>query len=204
MGPTSSGKTTTVNAYIRKYPEVTRAYDTALMASERFLAYLEGTANSPVDYLPFEVEALLVRFLQNLDCVGACIADQSLHSIWAYARAAQMCGLISDRHYQTIVALALTLDRLAPRPQLAIHFRCDSNEARRRLEERERPHELRLCTINFLNALDLSYIAIVEELKDTTKVVKLDTSEISQIEALCLFERIIKESTQDTYFPVSK
>lgn len=174
------------------------------MTSERFLAYLEGTQTSPVDYLPFEVEALLVRFLQNLDCRDKCIADQSLHSIWAYARAAHQCQLIPDRHYQTIVALALTLDRLVPRPSLAVRFRCDPLEARRRLERRNRPHELNLCTPAFLRALDAAYDAVIRELEDTTPVWRLDTSDVSEAEVLDRFEKIVAAGAGETPVPTTR
>lgn len=191
LGPTSSGKTTTVRAYVQKQSDFAHAYDNALLDSERFQIYLKGTDSSPVDYLPFEVEALLIRFLQNLQCSEKCIADQSLHSIWAYARAAHSCGLISDPHFQTIVALALSLDRLAPRPSLAVHFHCDPIEARQRLELRNRTHELRLCTIDFLQALNAAYQVVVSELRDTTSVVRLDTTGRSEAEVLQRFEAIV-------------
>lgn len=192
LGHSSSGKTTTAQAAARRQGW-RYVYDSALLGGGRFADYTRilFQENDNTALLPYEVEALLVRFLQNRHAGPDCICDQGIHSIWAYARARHTLGDLSDHIYQTIYALFLTLAAESPTPRLVLRFRCDAAEARRRVEGRGRPHEATSLTTEFIAELDSAYERVIAKFPSHVRTEKIDTTGLDKAEVLERFIALI-------------
>lgn len=181
LGHSSSGKTTAAQEAARRRG-LKYVYDSALLNGSRFTAYTKAlfqeNDNGPL--LPYEVEALLVRFLQNKHAGPDCLCDQGIHSIWAYARAKYSLGDLSEHLYQTFYALFLTLAAEAPAPRLVVRFRCDSAEARRRVESRGRPHETTALSTEFIGELDRAYDRVIKKYPSTVPTRLIDTTDLDK------------------------
>ena len=159
LGSSSAGKTSTIQNALKSRPELRLNYDAALLTTDRFALYTRNLfERADASYFfPYEVEAALIRFLQNFSADANCLCDQGLYSIWAYSRAIHQRGGLDDHQYQTFYALILTLGSLAPTPRVVVRFRCDAAEARRRVEQRGRRHEIVALSESFIADLDKAY-----------------------------------------------
>ncbi|MCJ9669450.1 MULTISPECIES: deoxynucleoside kinase [unclassified Neorhizobium] len=191
LGGTSSGKSTAITSLIERHPGLTRAYDGALLQLPRFQRYFERLfkAGDSRAYLPFEIEALLIRHLQNEKLGEATIADQGIHSIWAYARAVREGGEMDDDSYQTMFALYLFLRRQMHLPKFVLHFRCDTAVARKRLELRGRAHE-KSYSRDFLDRLDQAYSVVCRDFPADISVMTIDTTHATPTEVADRLEKI--------------
>lgn len=184
LGHSASGKTTTAKAAAAKL-SMRYVYDSALLESRRFADYTAQlfTLNDRTAFLPYEVEALIVRYLQNRHAESEWLCDQGIQSIWAYARARHALGELSDNELQTIYALFLSFAAESPLPRLAVRFRCEPRVAAQRVIDRGRSHEARALPVPFLIELDRAYERVANALSDNVSVVVLDTTHLSEAEA---------------------
>ncbi len=181
LGHSASGKSTTAKA-AATMRGLRYVYDSALLESARFQHYTDrlfGQADFHA-FMPYEVEALLVRFLQNRHPAGDWICDQGVHSILAYSRARHALGELDNHIYQTIYALFLTLAAESPTPRLVVRFRCAPLEARRRLETRGRPHETTSLTVPFIEELDQAYTHILAKFPPAPAIEVIETTGVSK------------------------
>jgi deoxyadenosine/deoxycytidine kinase len=186
LGHSASGKTTAAIA-AAKARAYQYTYDSALLQSDRFAHYTAQlfAGGDKQAFLPYEVEALLVRFLQNRGPKPNWICDQGIHSIWAYARARRLLDDLDAYAYQTIYALFLTLASESPLPRLVVRFRCEATEAIKRVRTRGRPHELSALTVEFLEELDRAYGHVVASFPAGVPTELIDTTNLDQSAVLC-------------------
>lgn len=192
LGHPSSGKSTAARE-LAATSSISYVYDSALLELPRF-GYYTGKLFKEQDwryYFPYEVEAVLARFLQNIQAEHDTICDQGMHSIWAYARALCALGRIEPRVYQSFFALFLTLRSVAPWPRLVIRFRCDSSEAWRRVIERNRNHEPTALSRDFIAELDRQYEVIMADFPHFVMRVTLDTTQLSKEQVLNKLRAIV-------------
>ncbi len=180
LGPTSSGKTTALRRLAEADARWVRRYDEGLISIPRFGRYTDELFKKADQafYFPFEVEALVVRYLQNQNASGTTVCDQGIHSIWAYARTVHADGGMPDDLYQSFFALFLTLRSLSAWPRVAVRFRCEAAVARLRVEQRGRPHELVASPADFIDRLDKSYAHVVRDFPSDVRLEVLDTTDM--------------------------
>lgn len=200
LGHSSSGKSTAARA-VAASRNLHYVYDVALLELPRFAYYtqklfLEGDKSY---YFPYETEAILARFLQNLKTSHRSLCDQGIESIWAYARVLALRGDLEPELYQSFYSLLLTLRAIAPWPRLAVRFRCDPTEAIERVRKRGRPHELLYFDRHFIAALDNQYACVLADFPEPVGRVLIDTTGLSKTEAR---ERL--EAALDAYPPSQK
>ena len=168
-------------------------YDQSLLSLERFRTYHTQLFinRDPHFYLAFQIEALFIRFLQNIEADRLSICDQSIYSILAYSRVLSERGLLSNPYYQTFYAAFLTLRAYASWPALVIQFTCDPAVAHSRLVERARPHEVTAYTQQFLSELKESYAAVIRDIPAEVPTVTIDTSAMTRQQAVEEIETIL-------------
>lgn len=185
LGPTASGKTSTIKRFLTENPTWQSAYDDALLTSDRFRYYNkkifeEGDSNY---YLAFETEALLRRHMQNAHGTRVLVCDQGVHSIWAYCLALYKLGKIEGRIYQTFYSLFLLFRSKMTWPRVVVRFECTIQVALERMRSRGRSHESIAITSEFLTELNCSYTRVLEDFQLPIITCSLDTTELTIAQA---------------------
>ncbi|MEA2859345.1 MAG: hypothetical protein QOC72_1384 [Methylobacteriaceae bacterium] len=193
LGLTASGKTTAIKAFVNRFPYWKHVYDSAFLETARLRTYHEQLLiqGDPYFYLAFQIEALLIRFLQNAHVARGSICDQSAHSIWAYSKVLVQRGYLSRSFYETFFAAYLTFRSVAPSPATVVLFTCDPSIARARVVARGRSHEQEAYTPQFLTQLGQAYSAVVDDFPQDVPLHTIDTTEMTPDEATAALETIL-------------